>query len=117
VSWRRVVLPVYWLALAVATHYPSVPVPRRVEHSDKVIHFGAFALLATFFWWFLEARRELTSRTVWLIAAVLIPYSAVDEYTQQYFGRNVDLADWIANALGIACALALLEIRRRRYSK
>jgi VanZ family protein len=113
VRWQRVALPVYWIVLAAATHYPSVPVPHRVEHTDKVIHFGAFAVLATLFWWFVEARRAPTASTAWLAAAVLIPYAAIDEYTQQCFGRHADVADFIANAAGIATALAVLEIRRR----
>lgn len=112
--WIRLALPAYWLALFAATHYPRVPIPGEIPQSDKVIHVTAFALLAVLFWAFLAAGpRPLAARSVWLAAAVLIPYATVDEVSQQLVGRHTDLADWVANVAGIAGALAVLELRRR----
>ena len=110
----RLALPVYWIALAAATHYPRVQIPGELPSSDKILHFSAFAILAFLLWQVLASRaRPLTAATVWIAAAILIPYAAIDEYTQQFVGRYTELADWVANAAGIICVLAVLEIRRR----
>ncbi|HSK00750.1 MAG TPA: VanZ family protein [Kofleriaceae bacterium] len=112
--WIRVALPVYWLALFAATHYPRVRVPGEIPQSDKAVHFAAFGLLAWLFWRLLAARaRPLTAASVWIAAAVLAAYATLDEYTQQFVGRHTDLADWIANLAGILGVLAVLELRRR----
>lgn len=110
---RIVALVAYWIALFAATHYPSVPMPRRVEHGDKLIHFFAFGGLALLLWLVL-ATRGLTARSVWLATAILVPYATVDEFTQQYVGRYSDVADWLANLGGIGVVLALAERQRRR---
>ena len=112
--WLRVALPVYWIALLAATHYPRVPMPGEVPNSDKAIHFVAFGGLALLLWRFMAARpRPLTAASVWIAAAVLVPYATLDEYTQQFVGRHTDLADWAANLAGILGVLATLELRRR----
>lgn len=111
----RIALPAYWLLLALATHDPRPRLPQPVSATDKIIHFGAFALLAFVFWRVLATRaRGLSRRSVWLAALVLIPYAAIDEYTQQWVGRYTDIADWVANVAGIVCMLAVLEVVRRR---
>jgi VanZ family protein len=112
--WIRIALPVYWLALLAATHYPRVRIPGEIPSSDKMVHFAAFGILAFLFWRFMAARpRPLTAGSVWRAAAALTAYAALDEYTQQFVGRDTDLVDWFANMAGIACVLAVLEIRRR----
>lgn len=111
--WLRIALPVYWIALIVATHYPRVRLPDEIPASDKVAHALAFGGLALLFWLFLKSRRPLTSASVWIAAAVLIPYAALDEYLQQFVGRQTDLADWFADVAGIAVVLIALELRRR----
>ena len=112
--WIRIGLPVYWLALFTATHYPRVGVPGEIPQSDKAIHFAAFGLLALLLWQRLATRgKPLTTGSVWIAAAVLVVYATLDEYTQQLVGRYTDLADWIANVAGILCVLAVLELRRR----
>lgn len=109
----RLALPAYWLLLFVATHYPRVPIPGEIPHSDKVVHFTAFGLLAFLYWQFARARREVGPRFVWSSAVVLIAYAAVDEYLQQLVGRFTDLMDFIADAAGIVTVLAILEAHRR----
>ena len=117
--WDRaalIALPVYWIALAVATHYPSVTVPDQVPGNDKTIHFTAFGLLAFLRWRFELARRPIGARFVWTAGAVLLAYAALDEYLQQFFGRFTDPLDFVANATGIVVVLISLEIVRRRTS-
>jgi VanZ family protein len=114
--WARatqIALPAYWLALFVATHYPRVPIPGEIPHGDKLVHFAAFGVLAFLFWHAVKARRPLGHRFVWVAAAILIPYAALDEWLQQFVGRHTDPADLVANTAGIVAVLAVLELRRR----
>ncbi|MBA3454936.1 MAG: VanZ family protein [Deltaproteobacteria bacterium] len=118
--WERaalIALPVYWIALFIATHYPRVAIPGEIPHSDKLIHFSAFGLLAFLFWRFEQARRAIGSRFVWAGGLALIAYAALDEYLQQFVGRFTDLNDFIANAAGIVVVLTILELIRRRRSR
>jgi VanZ family protein len=108
-----VALPVYWVVLAFATHYPTVRIPTTISYRDKVVHFTAFALLAVLFWLFARARRSLGPRFVAVAATILLVYAALDEYLQQFVGRHTDPMDYVANASGILVALAVLELRRR----
>lgn len=113
--WIRVALPLYWIALFASTHYPTVQLPDQVPSNDKIIHFTAFGVLAALVWLFLRARaRGATAKTAWLAALALVPYATLDEYTQQFVGRDTDIADWIANISGITCALVICELVRRR---
>lgn len=114
--WDRVALvalPAYWVALFVATHYPRVPLPTDIPHSDKLIHFTAFGLLAALWWWFARARKPLGPRFVWFSAPILIVYAGLDEYLQQFFGRFTEVMDFVANTAGVVAVLVALELRRR----
>jgi VanZ family protein len=115
--WPYVALPVYWITLATLTHYPRVRIPGEIPSSDKVVHFGAFGLLAFLWWQLVAVRGRLAGSTVWIAAALLIAYAALDEYTQQFVGRYTDLADGVANTAGIACVLIALELRRRHAAR
>ncbi len=113
--WIRIGLVAYWLTLFTSTHYPTVYVPVKVSNTDKVLHFAAFGVLAFLFWHWLATRaRPLTAKSVWIALAVLIPYAAIDEFTQRFVGRDSNVADWVANVAGITFVLTALEIRRRR---
>lgn len=113
--WWFVALAVYWLGLTLGTHYPHVPMPDVVSHTDKLVHCGAFAGLA------LLACIALRVRRVMLAALVLAAYAAIDESTQQFVGRDVDLFDWVADAVGIAIGCGVFtycnRARRRRTAR
>lgn len=115
--WDRAALfalPTYWIALFIATHYPRVPIPGQIPHSDKLLHFTAFGLLAFLVWRFAKVLRPIGARFVWAIGVVLIAYAALDEYLQQFVGRFTELMDFVANASGIIVVLTTLEVLRRR---
>ncbi len=113
-TWRRriwiIALPVYWVALFTATHYPRVRIPGEIPHSDKLVHFGAFGVLAFLFW---RAWQPQNARFVGWAAPLLIAYAALDEWLQQFFGRFTDFNDFIANSAGIVVVLGVLETVRR----
>jgi VanZ family protein len=102
----RIALPVYWLLLATATHYPQVQIPGEVPHSDKLLHFAAFGALAFLFSQVVRARVRTSG-------AILIAYAALDEWSQQFVGRSTELMDFIANVAGVVAVLAAVEVYRR----
>jgi VanZ family protein len=109
-----VALPVYWVALFAATHYPRVRLPDEIPHSDKIAHVGAFGLLAFLCWAFMRARREIGPRYFWVSTPVLLAYAALDEWLQQFFGRHTDLYDFFADAAGIVTVSIVIFVASRR---
>ncbi|HEX8275193.1 MAG TPA: VanZ family protein [Longimicrobiaceae bacterium] len=76
---------------------PSVAIP-GFWSADKVLHFGAYALLG-----FLAAHGAAGSGLGprWA-AAIGCLYGASDEIHQAFVpGRSADPADWVADALGV----------------
>jgi VanZ family protein len=111
--YRRL-LPAYWVFLFVVTHLPKLKLggPRQ---TDKMVHVVAFGVLAFLFWRFAETfRRPLSGRFIFRAAAILLAYAALDEYLQQFVGRNTAWLDGLANAVGVAIVLTVLEAGRRR---
>ncbi len=76
----------------------------EVRNSDKVVHFAVYGLIGT-----LVCR---AARPGWGGAvaafAVVSAYGATDEWHQSFVpGRSSELADWVADSLGAATAVAL----------
>lgn len=110
-----VALPAYMVLVALATHWPHVEIPGSFQWRDKVVHFGAFGVLALLVWVFVRTRRgRLASVSAWWLLGVLAIYAGLDEYTQQFFGRDTDVLDWCADTGGVACVLAVCEALRAR---
>jgi VanZ family protein len=100
----------YWTALLVATHMPPKHMP-SIHVWDKAEHFlGYFFLAAAIEITFIK---DSTSRRwVLIVWLTCIAYGAIDELTQPMFGRDCELLDWVADALGSGSSLiALLLIR------
>lgn len=105
-------------AIFMASSFPTVPRIAR-DVSDLLLHFVAYAGLAVLViraiasgrWTRLTAGSFLTA---WLVTA---GYGITDE-VHQYFvpGRFASVADWIADALGAATALAIVASFRRTGS-
>lgn len=108
-------LACYWLALFASTHLRMPDIPGPIWDFDKVLHAGAYFVLATLC---LIAARRIGSTTSWrtqvTIAMILLAYGAIDEITQQYVGRQCSVYDWLADAAGVAIALGLDRWRHRR---
>jgi VanZ family protein len=104
----------YFLALVVGTHLPPPIVGVRIEQSDKLLHFGAYAGLA-----FLLAMAWETStgrlsgrhlRLLWVAIAVI---ASLDEVTQLLVRRDANVLDWIADILGAATGLVVFRAWQR----
>jgi VanZ family protein len=113
-TWR-LALASYWLSLFVATHLPNnVPILPS-GRSDKLMHFAAYAILAALLatTWQLAAG-HLTVRHLVVLWIAVVLYGAVDEWTQIPVGRDCNLWDWIADALGALTALAVFAWLMRK---
>jgi VanZ family protein len=75
--------------------------------SDKAYHVIAFAALI--FPGTLLYLRSL----IWLISAALV-FGAAIELVQPLVGRSAEIADFVADVVGVACGLILGLIMRRR---
>ena len=99
-------LAMYWPALMVATHWPGLTVAHNdlaggVFQLDKIAHAIAFALLTLLLTLALRGR----ALPAMLIAAA---YAAVDEYTQQWVGRQVAASDITASLIGVVATFVLI---------
>ena len=76
--------------------------------SDKAYHVIAFAALI------LPGTLLYIRSLTWLIPAALV-FGAAIELVQPYVGRSAEMADFVADAVGVACGLILGTIMRRRW--
>ncbi len=106
----RVGLFLYWVTLAVTTHWPRLDLhvagrSAGAINLDKPIHMLAFGVLTLLI---MAARPALRPRTGWLWGAVLAAlYAYADEITQQFCERTSSPADVLSNLVGILAAAAL----------
>lgn len=114
----RLLLAVYWPVVLLTTHWPRLEVPEGPVawiKPDKVIHTLAFGLLALLIVHaHLVRRRSSWPHQVMDGCLLAAAYAVFDEFTQQYFHRNTNLPDVIANLSGVFLAggaLALLKSR------
>jgi VanZ family protein len=103
----------YWIALFVVTHLPPERVARAPHIWDKAEHFLAYFLLAlllgTALMLTFPRRRKIP---VWVLLIGFV-YGAVDEVVQPLVQRDAELADWIADALGVWTAVLILWLLRK----
>ena len=77
--------------------------PIDVNHSDKVVHFLVFGLIAI-----MVMRIQRPSTLIWALTSFFIAsgFGALDEFRQSFTqGRNVEFADWVADTLGAGIAV------------
>ena len=110
-----------WICAFVATHIPAKAVP-RTGVGDVVLHFIGYFVLTSSLAAALIAQ-GLPGRTrVPLALATMVFYAALDELTQPLVGRSAAMSDFIANVLGAAAALVVIEsamlvVRTRRRAR
>ena len=117
-TWRRNALlwlgalAAYWVALFASTHLPDTAVSGPVFDYDKLAHAGAYGILTTLIlvsWRRAGGAPGLGGRL--LVASIVLAYGVVDELTQPFVGRQCELADWLADALGAGLAVGLDQWR------
>ena len=110
--WKKMagtVLVLYWLALFVATHVPLPLESRPAGDSDKPLHFAAYAGLTFLVSLNRSLRRALDLRQRIWIFVLLAAFGVIDEISQIPVGRDCELADWIADVLGILAGSLLFR--------
>lgn len=115
----KIALGLFWLALFIATHVPPASKSVVPENGrDKIAHYLGYAILATLVatTWQL-AGGQLNRRHLTLAWLVIVVYGALDELTQIPVGRDCDIWDWTADAIGTATGLLLFVTLRRTLAK
>ena len=99
------------LVLTMAMLWPITAPPPAPDGSDKLVHVAAFAALA-----FPLARTGRFGLVPVFVGASA--FGGIIELIQPSFGRSADMADWIADILGVilgtVCALAYRKLRAHR---
>lgn len=95
VGWFGIALLIY-LSLA------TLNVNTGIDNGDKIGHLLAYGLLMG---WFAQLYQR--GRTVFLYAAGLILLGVGLEFLQQLTGRYFELADMVANTLGVTLGLVI----------
>lgn len=118
-SWIRrqkfvvAALVLYWPAIFIATHIPTIPQwVGKIPLSDKILHFSAYFMLPFLLWYAFSPTKKVSWRrpAVWLILAVIVWYGAIDEWLQGYVGRSPDVLDFAANLCGAVTGFIILSI-------
>ena len=107
---RRVVpalTVLYWLALFVATHLPAGRLP-IVPVTDKTLHFVTYAILAAGMCLSLHLMHR--SDAVLPVLIIGLAYGAIDEWLQIPVGRTCEIADWYADAAGVAAGVIVMSL-------
>ncbi len=101
------VLAIYWISLFTATHVPSDFPGVPGDGWDKLMHFGAFAVLGALAAIVLRTA-SVSPTKKWILCAwlTIVVYAALDEWTQSFVGRDASVFDWLADAAGGTCGLA-----------
>jgi hypothetical protein len=107
-----ITLACYWVIIFVLTHIPSNGLMSLLGGRDKLIHAGAFAVLAFLLAWALPTNRRRLYDNVLLAGLLGILYAGFDELLQIPVGRTADWADFLADAIGIAIGLTLYSVIR-----
>lgn len=100
-AWAPAVL---WAAVLFAvSSRATLPVSLH-SGSDKLAHFGAYLILGLA----IGLARSRTGLSFVAALAIGVLYGASDEFHQHFVpGRSADVADWIADSLGVASGLLL----------
>lgn len=111
-AWGPALL--YMTGIFVASARPTISLP-RLEQSDKVLHFAAYAGLGTTLA-YAGAQSALGPLPLIAIGSL---YGASDEIHQSFVpGRTPDPLDWVADTLGaIAGVLAVHGYFSRRCAR
>jgi VanZ family protein len=111
--WRKAILVIFilmWIGAFTATHIPASYIPGPIAQlGDFSLHEIGFMGLSSWFILTLAAFGVEPPIRILLVMVVMLNYAAVDEYTQQFFGRSTELKDWLTDATATAAALILWE--------
>jgi len=106
-TWRVAILSLYWAFIFTGTHLPPSPIVRLAGPlPDWLMHGAIFAGLGWLVAW-TWGRSPLGRGRAIRLYLLLIGYAAMDEWTQPLVGRQCELRDWMADAVGAAIGMLL----------
>lgn len=116
--WILLVLAIYWIALFIGTHVPLGEVEGLPEHSDKGMHFGAYAGLAFLLGLWIGAGRPMRWRHYLAAFGIVAAYGILDELLQiPLESRSGDPYDLLADCIGATIGLAALFAVRTVFGR
>lgn len=107
-------LTAFWLvstltiagAIAVATLKPTVALPYTQIGADKIAHMAAFMILVL-------PTAALWPRVSALVGVLAVTYGAAIEIIQPFTGRHAEVADLVADGIGVALGIIIGSAFRR----
>ncbi|HEY1065404.1 MAG TPA: VanZ family protein [Pirellulales bacterium] len=103
-------LVLYWIVLALVTHWPRGAPTVSVANFDKVEHLAGYFVLGSLLGACTALRYGATRRNLLIAWGVVLVYAALEEITQIPFNRQCELYDWFADAIGSGLALSLIGV-------
>ncbi|MEO0964400.1 MAG: hypothetical protein AAFY08_04700 [Planctomycetota bacterium] len=113
--WRALAI-VYAAGLSVGTHWPRLNLgPNDLGYGlelDKLLHAGAFGGLAVLAWWARPAGRGRgDAANGWAVLIGVTAWAGLDEWTQQWFDRQIGWEDALASWCGVWSAVLVFGPR------
>ncbi|MEW4489039.1 VanZ family protein [Thalassoglobus sp. JC818] len=104
---------IVWLCYAATLFFfTHTPVPEGFEgvtsSYDKLLHFGAYFVLAVLSGMVFLERHQLRLPVVSLAFGLLL-FAAIDEILQGPVGRQPDFFDWVSDGFGAIAGLLVLQ--------
>jgi len=108
-------LILYWVILLLATSLPTDFLPEKpFDFFDKDEHFTAYGILGFLFALSLhfQSRIKLFAEKYFISTIIICgTYGLLDEIHQLFIpGRYCDLADWLADMVGILCGTLVARL-------
>ena len=109
-----ILLACYWGMLFLGTHLPLPRLGELPKHSDKGMHFIAYAGLSFLLLLWISTIRKLEFRHFVIVFAVTALYAAADELLQiPVNNRTCDVYDALADCLGSVLGLLSAVVVRK----
>ncbi len=99
-----------WTGAFAATHIPARYIPSQIAGlGDIVLHGIGFLGLSSWLILTMAAFGVKPVKRILFVLLVMMIYGALDEYTQQFFGRSTELKDWLTDTTATVVSLILWE--------
>ena len=95
------------ILVLVLTHIPHSSLPHQFIFNDKMMHYVAYSVISFLYGISFSPRGYKGLLGLLLVAVGVSILAAIDEYSQQYFGRNTDIYDYYSDLYGVATGVGL----------
>jgi VanZ family protein len=107
-----------WMGAFTATHIPNSSIPQSIHDLGHItLHIIGFLGLSSWFILTLVAFNISPLRRIITVLLIMTIYAAIDEYTQQFFGRGTSLLEWFIDTCATIVALVIWESIFGRITK